>query len=61
MWKQWLLFGSDQLDSIQLRKQLLGLHAADSEEDKEIEHKGKKKGEGVEFTSRMTVKSTPEP
>ena len=59
MWGQWVIFGS-HLDSIQLRKQVLGLPAADTEEDKEIEERGKKRGEGFEFTSRMTVKSTPE-
>jgi len=60
MWAQWVIFGSG-IDQVQLRKLLLGLHAADNEEDKEIEHRGKKKGEGTEFTTRMTVKSTPEP
>ncbi len=59
LWGQWIIFGS-HLDSIQLRKQLYGLAAADAEEEKEIENRGKKPGEGFEFTSRMTVKSTPE-
>lgn len=34
---------------------------ADSDEDRIIDDKlGKKRGEGCEFTTRMTIKSTPE-
>jgi len=43
MWGQWVIFGS-HIDSAQLRKQLLGLPAAELEEEKDIEDRGKKPG-----------------